>query len=58
MSEELKNLINAVGALAELMRLFRDELLKNGFSNQETMYLVGEFMKNQLKTNNNNQEEN
>lgn len=58
MNEELKNLINAVGVLAEMMRLLREELYKNGFNRQETLYLVAEFMKSQLKTNNNNQEEN
>jgi hypothetical protein len=58
MNEELKALINAVGILAEMMRLLREELLKNGFTRQEALYLVAEFMKNQLKSNNNNQEEN
>ena len=57
MNEELKNLITAVGILAELMRLLREELLKNGFTRQETMYLVAEFMKHQIKPKNNNQEE-
>jgi hypothetical protein len=59
MNEGLKKLINAVGVLAEMMRLLREELLKNGFTRAEAIYLVGEFMKNQIKfNNNNNQEEN
>ena len=57
MNDELKNLINAVGVLAEMMRLLREELLKNGFSRSETLYLVSAFMQTQLKSNNNNQEE-
>lgn len=57
MNEDLKALMNAVGILAELMRMLFVELLKNGFSSQEALYLVAEFMKNQIKPKNNNQEE-
>ena len=58
MNEELKNLINAVGVLAEMMRLFREELLKNGFTRNETLYLVSEYMRAHLKPNNNNSNNN
>jgi hypothetical protein len=57
MNENLKELITAVGVLAEMMRLFREELLKNGFSRSETLYLVSAFMQAQLKNNNNNKQE-
>ena len=58
MNEKLKELITAFGILAETCRMFREELLKNGFTREETMYLVAEYMKNQLNSKKqNNQEE-
>jgi hypothetical protein len=48
MNEGLKEFITAVGALAEMMRLFRDELMKNGFTRRETIQLVEAFMVEQI----------
>lgn len=45
----MKDLITAVGALAELMRMFRDELLKNGFTRREAIQLTQEFMAEQIR---------
>ena len=58
MNEKLKELITAFGILAETCRVFQKALLRNGFTREETMYLVAEYMKNQLNSKNkNNQEE-
>lgn len=48
MNDGLKEFINAVGALAEMMRLFRDELMKNGFTRKEAIQLVQAFMVEQI----------
>lgn len=44
----MKEFIMAVGALAEMMRLFRDELLKNGFTRREAIQLTQAFMVEQI----------
>lgn len=51
MSEQLNEFIRAVGAMAEMMRLYRDELLKNGFTRREAIQLTEAFMLEQLKQN-------
>lgn len=48
MDQKLKELITAVGALAEMMRLFRDELMKNGFTRKEAIQLTQAFMAEQI----------
>lgn len=48
MNKGLQEFITAVGALAEMMRLFRDELLKNGFSRREAIQLTQAFMVEQI----------
>jgi hypothetical protein len=58
MNEKMNELIRAIGLLAEMMWLLRGELLKNGFTREETLYLVAEYMKDQLNPKNTkNQEE-
>lgn len=52
MNEGLKDFIQAVGALAEVMRLYREELLKNGFTRKEAIQLTQAFMLEQLRLNN------
>lgn len=52
MENGLKEYIQAVGALAEMMRLYRDELMKNGFTRREAIQLTQTFMLEQLKNNN------
>jgi hypothetical protein len=48
MNNELDQFILGMGALAESLRLFRTELLKNGFSQAETMRLVEVFLRETL----------
>ena len=49
MNNQLNEFITAMGALAEMLRLFREELLKNGFTREETLKLVEAFMLEQIK---------
>jgi hypothetical protein len=45
MSEDLKNYVLAMGALAESLRLFREELKKNGFSSAEALRLTEVYLR-------------
>jgi hypothetical protein len=42
--EELQDIVNAVGSMAEILRLMRDALGRNGFDQDETLYLLGVYM--------------
>lgn len=42
--DELQEVINAVGSMAEILRLMRDALERNGFDQDETLYLLGVYM--------------
>jgi len=37
--EKIKNLITGIGAIAELLKLYRDSLLANGFTREEAFCL-------------------
>lgn len=50
MNKDLKEYIMAVGALAEAMALFRDNLLKHGFSRVETLEMIKVYLNNITKT--------
>jgi hypothetical protein len=41
LSDELNNLLQSIGAMAELSGILREEFIKNGFSREEAVYLVG-----------------
>lgn len=43
--DEVTKLINGIGAIAEVSGLFLNELMKNGFTREESMILVGELIK-------------
>ena len=58
MNDELKQFVLGIGALAESLRLFRDELLKNGFSRTEAMSLTSTFLRETISNANNNKEDN
>ena len=58
MNNELKTFIQAVGALAEVMRLFRDSLIKNGFTRREAIQLTETFMVEQLNKGTQTEEDN
>lgn len=45
MKDDISNLINAVGAMSELLKVFYDNLIKQGFTNQEALYLTSDYMK-------------
>lgn len=41
---QFQEAINAVGALAEILKLFRDALLRNDFSDDDALYLCGVYL--------------
>ena len=45
MKQDISELINATGAMAELMKVFYDELIKQGFSKIEAIQLTSDYMK-------------
>lgn len=45
MKDGISNLLNAVGAMSEVLRVFYDNLVKQGFTNQEALYLTSDYMK-------------
>ena len=45
MDENIKNMINAAGVLAEMTKMQYDSLVKAGFSKSDALYLSSEFMK-------------
>jgi len=42
--EDLQDIINAVGSMAEILSLMRDALERNGFNQDEMLYLLGIYM--------------
>ena len=50
MDEELNQFMLGMGALAETLRMFRSELLKNGFSMAESMRLTEAFLRETLSS--------
>ena len=45
MKEEISSVLNAVGAMAEVLMVFYENLIKHGFTKQEALYLVSDYMK-------------
>lgn len=56
MSKELNEFVTAVGALAEALRLFRHELIKNGFTRKEALDLTHTYLRETLSNANNKEE--
>lgn len=52
----MNDLLNAVGALAEMCALMRDELMKNGFTRKEAISMATEYLKNITKPNTSKEE--
>lgn len=48
MNEQLKNLLNGIGALAEFAKAWFDSFVSTGFDNAQALYLTGEMMKESL----------
>ena len=46
---EFDDFVNAVGLMCELMRLYRDELMKNGFTREESCAIALAFAQFHLK---------
>lgn len=42
---DVTKLINGIGTIAEVSGLFFNELMKNGFTREESMVLVGEMIR-------------
>lgn len=57
MNSELKLLIQSVGALSELLGIMRDEFVKNGFTRDEAVYLVGVILETVINSKGSEQEE-
>ena len=43
-NEEVKNLITAIGSLAELLEVFRDQCLSHGFTRAESISLCKAYI--------------
>ena len=44
----VKELMTAIGGLAETLWAFKNELSNKSFTQEESLYLIGEFMKAML----------
>lgn len=51
MGNPIDDLITGIGALSELCGLFRVELMKNGFSKEESLVLIGKLIEGVCNTN-------
>lgn len=47
-NDPLKDLINGVGIMCEMAGLFRDHLLRNGFTREEAVVMSSEVIKTML----------
>lgn len=52
MNGELKFLLQSIGALSELLGIMRDEFVKNGFTRDEAVYLVGVILESVVNSKN------
>lgn len=43
-NEELSNFLTAIGGIAEIAGVLSKELLNNGFTREEALYIVGNFV--------------
>lgn len=58
-NEKIKAMINSIGALAELSGIFLKELLRNGFTREESVTIISSMISSSLfsgPTNSNNGE--
>lgn len=49
MNNEVKEMLAAVGSLAEMAGFYRDQLLKQGFTREEAIKIVREWLINMMK---------
>lgn len=49
MSDDLKKLLQSIGALSELLGIIREKFIKSGFSREESVYLVGIILKTMIE---------
>ena len=54
-SEQIKNLINAAGVLAEMTKVQYDAMINAGFDDGKALYLSAEFMKKLLEMSRDNE---
>lgn len=45
MKQDISSLLNAVGSMSEMLKVFYDNLIKQGFSQKEALYLTSDYMK-------------
>lgn len=44
-TEEIENIINSIGAMAEILATFYKTLIENEFDDEQSIYLTCEYMK-------------
>lgn len=54
MSDELKNLLQSIGALSELIGIMRDKFIQSGFTREESVYLIGVILQSVVNNRNEN----
>lgn len=57
MNEQLKNLLNCIGALTEFAKAWYDSFTAAGFDSQQSLYLTGEMMKESMHLGNKSNDE-
>lgn len=45
MENEVQNILDSVGAMAEVLATFHKALLGNGFDDEQALYLTSDYMK-------------
>jgi hypothetical protein len=55
-NENLKLLLDSLGAISEVLNAFRDSLLENGFTRQEALSLCNTYLRTLLQCTNGNAE--
>lgn len=56
MNEETKSVVTAIGALAEMCGLLKKQLIKNGFTEKQAMFLIGKYLSATVTPNKNKED--
>lgn len=46
-----QDILNSIGAMAEMLDAFYNQLINRGFDKTDTLYLTGEFLKTIIRQN-------
>ena len=55
MSDAVKELVTAIGAISETLGLLRESLIKNGFTRQEAVQMCNTYLATTVSNGKNNQ---